>query len=81
MEPLSSVMFRNVGLLYFPHTRVECHYRLSSEHQWSSSDWIGVFQVGWSSIKNYYTYTWAVVPEGYTEGTDVDSSALFHRKS
>lgn len=35
-------------------------------------------QLGWSSVKEYYTYTWALVPEGYTEGSGVDSCALFH---
>lgn len=45
MEKQSTVMFRNVGQLYFPQTRVECHYSLTSGHRWSSSDWIGIFQV------------------------------------
>uniref|UniRef100_A0A8C8DUX9 Calcium binding and coiled-coil domain 1b n=1 Tax=Oryzias sinensis TaxID=183150 RepID=A0A8C8DUX9_9TELE len=78
MEKQSTVMFRNVGQLYFPQTRVECHYSLTSGHRWSSSDWIGIFQLGWSSVKDYYTYTWALVPEGYTEGRCADSCALFH---
>ncbi|XP_041672668.1 calcium-binding and coiled-coil domain-containing protein 1b isoform X2 [Cheilinus undulatus] len=78
MDKQSTVMFRNVGQLYFPQTRVECHYSLTSEHRWSSSDWIGIFQVGWSSVKQYYTYTWAHVPEGYTEGSSVNCCALFH---
>ncbi|CAN9512263.1 unnamed protein product [Ophioblennius macclurei] len=78
MDQQSTVVFRNVGQLYFPQTRVECHYSLSSDHQWSNSDWIGIFQMGWSSIKQYYTYTWALVPEGHVEGTSVDFSANFH---
>ncbi|XP_042355983.1 calcium-binding and coiled-coil domain-containing protein 1-like isoform X2 [Plectropomus leopardus] len=77
MDKQSTVVFRNVGQLYFPQTRVECHYSLTSEHQWSSNDWIGIFQVGFTSVKQYYTYTWALVPEGYTEGTDVNYCALF----
>ncbi|XP_026202655.1 calcium-binding and coiled-coil domain-containing protein 1b isoform X2 [Anabas testudineus] len=78
MDKQFTVVFRNVGQLYFPQTRVECHYSLTSDHQWSSSDWIGIFEVGWSSVKDYYTYTWALVPEGYTEGSSVDGCALFH---
>uniref|UniRef100_A0A668A2S6 SKICH domain-containing protein n=1 Tax=Myripristis murdjan TaxID=586833 RepID=A0A668A2S6_9TELE len=78
MEKQSKVVFRNVGQLYFPQTRVECHYSLTSDHHWSSSDWIGLFEVGWSSVKDYYTYTWALAPEGYTKGTDVNCCALFH---
>ncbi|XP_029358763.1 calcium-binding and coiled-coil domain-containing protein 1-like [Echeneis naucrates] len=78
MEKQSTVVFRNVGQLYFPQTRVECHYSLTSGHQWSSNDWIGIFEMGWSSVKQYHTYTWALVPEGYTEGTSANCCALFH---
>ncbi|XP_053725153.1 calcium-binding and coiled-coil domain-containing protein 1b [Synchiropus splendidus] len=78
MDKHTSVVFRNVGQLYFPQIRVECHYSLTSEHQWSSSDWIGIFKVGFSSIKQYHTYTWAQVPEGYTEGTAVNCCTLFY---
>ncbi|XP_067443684.1 calcium-binding and coiled-coil domain-containing protein 1b isoform X1 [Thunnus thynnus] len=77
MDKQSTVVFRNVGQLYFPQTRVECHYSLTSDHRWSSTDWIGIFKVGWSSLKEYHTYTWALVPEGYTEGTNVNCCALF----
>ncbi|XP_043978924.1 calcium-binding and coiled-coil domain-containing protein 1-like isoform X2 [Gambusia affinis] len=77
MDKQPAVVFRNVGQLYFPQTRVECHYSLTSEHGWSSSDWIGIFQMGWSSVKQYHTYTWALVPEGYTEGASVDHCAVF----
>lgn len=45
MDKQSTVVFRNVGQLYFPQTRVECHYSLTASHQWSSSDWIGIFEV------------------------------------
>ncbi|MED6289205.1 hypothetical protein CHARACLAT_000350 [Characodon lateralis] len=77
MDKQPTVVFRNVGQLYFPQTRVECHYSLTSEHQWNSSDWIGIFQMGWTSVKQYHTYTWAAVPEGYTEGTSVNYCAVF----
>lgn len=45
MDKQSTVVFRNVGQLYFPQTRVECHYSLTSDHQWSGTDWIGIFKV------------------------------------
>ncbi|XP_061689287.1 calcium-binding and coiled-coil domain-containing protein 1b isoform X2 [Syngnathoides biaculeatus] len=76
--PQSAVVFRNVGQRYFPQTRVECHYSVTSAHQWSSRDWIGIFKVGWSSLREYHTYSWSLVPEGYTEGSDVDCCALFY---
>ncbi|XP_034085341.1 calcium-binding and coiled-coil domain-containing protein 1b [Gymnodraco acuticeps] len=78
MEKQPTVVFHNVGQVYFPQSRVECHYSLTSDHRWSSSDWIGIFEVGCTSRKQYHTYTWALVPEGYTEGTSVNCCALFH---
>ncbi|XP_059185792.1 calcium-binding and coiled-coil domain-containing protein 1-like [Centropristis striata] len=77
MDKQPTVVFRNVGQVYFPQTRVECHYSLTSDHQWSSSDWIGIFEMGCTSAKQYHTYTWALVPEGYTEGTSVNCCAVF----
>ncbi|KAM9759373.1 calcium-binding and coiled-coil domain-containing protein 1-like isoform 2-T3 [Menidia menidia] len=77
MSKHPTVVFRNVGQLYFPQSRVECHYSLTSEHRWSSRDWIGIFEMGWSSVKHYHTYSWALVPEGYMEGTYVNHCALF----
>ncbi|XP_019736575.1 calcium-binding and coiled-coil domain-containing protein 1-like isoform X2 [Hippocampus comes] len=76
-NPESAVVFRNVGQRYFPQTRVECHYSLTSAHQWSSRDWIGIFKVGWSSLREYHTYSWSLVPEGYTERSAVDCCSLF----
>ncbi|KAI3370200.1 hypothetical protein L3Q82_024973, partial [Scortum barcoo] len=32
---------------------------------------------GWTSVKQYHTYTWALVPEGYTEGNGVNSCVHF----
>ncbi|KAF3856483.1 hypothetical protein F7725_017206, partial [Dissostichus mawsoni] len=69
MEKQPTVVFHNVGQVYFPQSRVECHYSLTSDHRWSSTDWIGIFEVGCTSRKQYHTYTWALVPEGYTEAS------------
>lgn len=45
MEKAWLVEFRNVGCSYFPQSRVDCHYTLSSQHNWASNDWIGLFKV------------------------------------
>lgn len=34
-----------MGSSYFPQSRVDCHYTLSSQHSWASNDWIGLFKV------------------------------------
>ncbi|KAI5616578.1 transcription elongation factor B (SIII), polypeptide 3 isoform X1 [Silurus asotus] len=70
------VTFRNVAQTYFPQTRVECRYSLSREHRWSCHDWIGLFKVGWTSVRDYHTYVWAHAPEDYTPGKDVNCCIL-----
>lgn len=39
------------------------------------------FQAGWTSVRDYHTYAWALAPEDYTAGKDVNGSILFHRTS
>ncbi|XP_056279195.1 calcium-binding and coiled-coil domain-containing protein 1 isoform X2 [Pseudoliparis swirei] len=77
MEKAWRVEFRNMGSSYFPQSRVDCHYTLSSQHSWASNDWIGLFKVGWSSVKNYHTFVWALAPADYQEGTDVNCCVHF----
>ncbi|XP_075952254.1 calcium-binding and coiled-coil domain-containing protein 1 [Anarhichas minor] len=77
MEKAWRVEFRNVGSSYFPQSRVDCHYTLSSQHNWASNDWIGLFKVGWSSVKDYHTFVWALAPADYQEGTDVNCCVHF----
>ncbi|TSU50035.1 Nuclear hormone receptor E75 [Bagarius yarrelli] len=45
------VKFRDVAPTYFPQTRVDCRYTLSSEHQWRCRDWIGIFQNNEESLE------------------------------
>lgn len=66
-----------MGCSYFPQSRVDCHYTLSSQHTWASNDWIGLFKVGWSSVKDYHTFVWALAPPDYQEGTDVNCCVHF----
>lgn len=77
MDEAWQVEFRNVGCSYFPQSRVDCHYTLSSQHNWASNDWIGLFEVGWSSVKDYHTFVWALAPADYQEGTDVNCCVHF----
>jgi len=45
MEGNRTVNFRDVAEHYFSDTRVDCRYTISSQHDWSSHDWIGLFKV------------------------------------
>ncbi|XP_047227024.1 calcium-binding and coiled-coil domain-containing protein 1 isoform X4 [Girardinichthys multiradiatus] len=77
MDMAWQVEFRNVGCTYFPQSRVDCHYTLSSQHSWANSDWIGLFKVGWSSVKDYETFVWALAPADYQEGTEANCCVHF----
>lgn len=78
MEKTWPVEFRNVSCTYFPESRVDCHYTVSSQHTWSSTDWIGLFKLGWSSVKDYYTFVWALAPnEGIEEGAEFNCCVQF----
>ena len=38
---------------------------------------LGLCQVGWSSVKDYHTFVWALAPADYQEGTDVNCCVQF----
>ncbi|XP_051961986.1 calcium-binding and coiled-coil domain-containing protein 1 isoform X2 [Xyrauchen texanus] len=77
MEKTWGVEFQNVGSCYFPRSRVDCHYTINSQHAWASNDWIGLFKVGWSSVRDYHTFVWAVAPSNYKEGMFVNCCVNF----
>ncbi|CAL8366643.1 unnamed protein product [Lota lota] len=77
METAWLVEFQNVGCSYFPQSRVDCHYTLSSKLPWASNDWIGLFKVGWSSVRDYHTFVWSSAPADSHEGRDVNCCVQF----
>uniref|UniRef100_A0A8C6WMM6 Calcium binding and coiled-coil domain 1a n=1 Tax=Neogobius melanostomus TaxID=47308 RepID=A0A8C6WMM6_9GOBI len=78
MENTWPVEFRNISCSYFPESRIDCHYSVRSQHTWASTDWIGLFKLGWSSLKDYYTFVWALAPnEGFEEGAEFNCCVQF----
>ncbi|XP_037739832.1 calcium-binding and coiled-coil domain-containing protein 1 isoform X3 [Chelonia mydas] len=73
-----TMAFLNVARTYVPNTKVECHYTLPPSMKPSARDWIGIFKVEASSVRDYYTFVWCVVPDGGVEGAPVHSSVQFH---
>nr|XP_020821862.1 calcium-binding and coiled-coil domain-containing protein 1 isoform X1 [Phascolarctos cinereus] len=71
------VTFLNVARTYIPNTKVECHYTLPPGTVANASDWIGIFKKEASSVRDYHTFVWCVVPEGAAEGSAVHSSVQF----
>ncbi|TRY97791.1 hypothetical protein DNTS_008285 [Danionella cerebrum] len=79
MEENRGVRFRDVAETYFSQTRVDCRYTIRHEHGWSRRDWIGLFKVGWLTVKEYNTFAWALAPEGYQKGMEANCSVAFHQ--
>ncbi|XP_056618261.1 tax1-binding protein 1 homolog B isoform X2 [Triplophysa dalaica] len=71
------VIFQNVGKSYLPHAALECHYTLTQFIKPHPKDWVGIFKVGWSTARDYYTFLWSPPSESYTEGTTVNRSVVF----
>lgn len=71
------VIFQNVGKSYMPHAALECHYTLTQFIKPHPKDWVGIFKVGWSTARDYYTFLWSPLPENYVEGTAVNRIVVF----
>ncbi|XP_016337641.1 tax1-binding protein 1 homolog B-like isoform X4 [Sinocyclocheilus anshuiensis] len=77
MSNFAHVIFQNVGKSYLPHAALECHYTLTQFIKPHPKDWVGIFKVGWSTARDYYTFLWSPLPDNYTEGTAVNRSVVF----
>ncbi|XP_072139311.1 tax1-binding protein 1 homolog B isoform X2 [Mobula birostris] len=71
------VIFQNVAKSYLPHAPLECHYTLTPYIKPHPKDWVGIFKVGWSTARDYYTFLWSQVPENYAEGISYTRHVIF----
>lgn len=71
------VIFQNMGKSYLPHAALECHYTLTQFITPHPKDWVGIFKVGWSTARDYYTFLWSPMPDALTEGTSINRSVVF----
>lgn len=63
------VIFQNVAKSYLPSAPLECHYTLTQHIHPHPKDWVGIFKVGWSTARDYYTFLWSPMPENYVPGS------------
>uniref|UniRef100_A0A8C7UP26 SKICH domain-containing protein n=1 Tax=Oncorhynchus mykiss TaxID=8022 RepID=A0A8C7UP26_ONCMY len=54
----SQVVFQEIPHSYAPNIAVTCSYTLTAAIQQNPRDWVGIFKVGWSTTKDYYTFVW-----------------------
>lgn len=59
---VDSVTFVGVQKSYQPGEKLEVSYNLHDDLKPASRDWVGLFRVGWSSSRDYYTFEWAPSP-------------------
>ncbi|XP_052494414.1 tax1-binding protein 1 [Budorcas taxicolor] len=71
------VIFQNVAKSYLPNAHLECHYTLTPYIHPHPKDWVGIFKVGWSTARDYYTFLWSPMPEHYVEGSAVNCVLAF----
>ncbi|XP_061124055.1 tax1-binding protein 1 homolog A [Syngnathus typhle] len=71
------VIFQNVGKSFPPQAPLECRYTLTPYITPHPKDWVGIFKVGWSTARDYYTFLWSPMPEKYEPGSTVHTTVVF----
>ncbi|XP_019946223.2 tax1-binding protein 1 homolog A isoform X1 [Paralichthys olivaceus] len=71
------VIFQNVGKSFLPQAPLECCYTLTPYITPHPKDWVGIFKVGWSTARDYYTFLWSSMPENYEPGSTVHRTVVF----
>ena len=58
-EQVDKVNFVNVPGGFKPGETILVFYKLADAYVVHGRDWVGLFRVGWSSSRDYYTFEWA----------------------
>lgn len=60
--------FHDIQRSYPPGEEMEVNYQIEagSDLKTSKRDWVGLFRVGWTSSRDYYTFEWAPEPNPET---------------
>lgn len=58
----NGVVFLGVKSAYPPGEDIIVNFELKGEVTTTSRDWLGLFRVGWTSSKEYYTFVWVPSP-------------------
>lgn len=56
------VSFHDIQKSYPPGENLVIAYQLLPSANSASCDWVGLFQVGWTSSREYYTFEWTSTP-------------------
>ncbi|XP_074705254.1 calcium-binding and coiled-coil domain-containing protein 2 isoform X2 [Strix aluco] len=73
----SQVIFNNVEKFYVPGEDITCYYTLTQNIDPRGKDWVGIFQVGWKTTRECYTFMWAPLPGDIHRDTPVQQQICF----
>ncbi|NWR65097.1 CACO2 protein, partial [Bucorvus abyssinicus] len=73
----SQVIFNNVNKFYDLRGDITCYYTLTQNMVPRKKDWVGIFRVGWKTIREYYTFSWAPLPSDDHSDTSVQQQIQF----
>ncbi|XP_066554893.1 calcium-binding and coiled-coil domain-containing protein 2 isoform X1 [Amia ocellicauda] len=73
----SQVLFNNVSQAYAPDTVLSCSYTVTPQLIPHRRDWIGIFKVGWSTTRDYYTFLWAPPTTGTPGEQPLEQQVVF----
>nr|XP_009491038.1 PREDICTED: calcium-binding and coiled-coil domain-containing protein 2 [Pelecanus crispus] len=73
----SQVVFNDVEKFYVPGGDITCHYTLTQNIVPRRKDWVGIFRVGWKTVREYYTFMWAPLPSSVHSDTAVQQQIQF----
>lgn len=61
-ETFKQVVFDCSSNSYPADCDIECNYSVKASYTPDRKDWVGVFRVGWSSVKDVIYYIWVQLP-------------------
>ncbi|XP_009982505.1 PREDICTED: calcium-binding and coiled-coil domain-containing protein 2 [Tauraco erythrolophus] len=73
----SQVIFNNVEKFYVPGRDVTCCYTLTQNIGPRGKDWVGIFPVGWKTVREYYTFIWAPLPNDTAAQQQIQFKAYY----
>jgi len=77
----TQVVFHDIEEFLNFYEPLVCRYTVGSSLSVTSRDWIGLFKLGWRSVKEYISSEWVPIPEDYQTGKELTGSVTFKADS
>lgn len=71
------VVFPSMPETFPTDAHIECRYTVTQDYEPTSSDWIGLYKVGWISFHDYLYYDWVSPLKNCEEGKESEGNILF----